>query len=687
MKKLFLVLIIAFVTTNVKSFAEEGMWTFNNIPTKEIKEKYGFDVTKEWLDHVRLSSVRFMDGGSGSFVSPSGLVITNHHVGVGQIQKLSTPEHDYVKNGFRAKNQSEELKCPDLELNVLVNLTDVTSQVKEAIKPNMNKQEMLDAKQKAIDKIEKENFEKSGLRSDVVSFYNGAEYWLLQYKKYTDVRLVFAPERQMAYFGGDYDNFTYPRYDLDFSLFRIYENDKPLQTQNYLKFNTEGLSENDLVFMSGNPGHTDRLKTLAQLKFSRDISISLRLQSIQNMLETLQKYASQGEEQARRALMYQFGLENSKKALTGQLNGLKDPELLSIKEKEENDFKEKIKENPEYAKKYLPAFEQIEKLLEQYKDYSVKQNYRNFGSRLFGYALSIVRFIEQSKKKPEDRLPGYNDASLPGMKFRLLSPAPIYKDLDKALAWGNVKYGIGHIGIEDEYWRLIFEGMDPKTTVSDLIDKTKLDNVDYRKTLIEGGVAELSKSDDPMIKLAMKINPYLEKQEKEYRDNFESILDEAQEKIAEARFLIYGHNKYPDANFTLRLTYGQVKGYPMNGTIAPPFTTLYGLFDRSLGFGNKGDFELAPRYWERKNNLDLSTPCNFVSTCDIIGGNSGSPTINKNGEFVGIVFDGNIESLPGSFVYDGRNNRAVSLHAKYIITALRNLYDANNIANELEDKK
>jgi hypothetical protein len=229
--------------------------------------------------------------------------------------------------------------------------------------------------------------------------------------------------------------------------------------------------------------------------------------------------------------------------------------------------------------------------------------------------------------------------------------------------------------------------MDPKTTVSDLIDKTKLDNVDYRKTLIEGGVAELSKSDDPMIKLAMKINPYLEKQEKEYRDNFESILDEAQEKIAEARFLIYGHNKYPDANFTLRLTYGQVKGYPMNGTIAPPFTTLYGLFDRSLGFGNKGDFELAPRYWERKNNLDLSTPCNFVSTCDIIGGNSGSPTINKNGEFVGIVFDGNIESLPGSFVYDGRNNRAVSLHAKYIITALRNLYDANNIANELEDKK
>ncbi len=685
-KKIILSALIMLMLTSFNLMSEEGMWTFDNVPTKAIKEKYDFEPTKEWLDHVRLSSVRFMDGGSGSFVSSNGLVITNHHVGVGQIQKISNAQHDYVKEGFFAKNQSEEIRCADLEVNVLVQMEDVTKSVKEAVKSGMDQKEVLEAKNKFIDKIEKENFDKTGLRSDVVSFYNGGEYWLLGYKKYTDIRLVFAPERQMAYFGGDYDNFTYPRYDLDFCLFRIYENGKPLKTDNYLKWNKDGVKDGELVFISGNPGHTDRLKTLSQLEFSRDVTIPLRLESIQNMLDALSRYANRGTEEARRALIYQFGLGNSLKALTGQLKGLKDPDLLAIKAKEEDDFIRRIKSNPEWTTKYLSAFDQIKKLNEDFKNYFYTQNYRNFGSSLFGYALSIVRFVEESSKKADDRLPGYNDASLPGMKFHLLSPAPIYKDLDKELAWINIKMGVAKIGIDDEYWRQVFGGMDPKETLDKLINGTKLDDVNFRKSLIEGGTAALEQSDDPMIKLALKLDPYLRQKDKFYRDNYESVLNDAQEKIAEARFIIYGRNTYPDANFTLRLTYGQVKGYPMNGTIAPPFTTLYGLYDRCLDFGDKGSFELPQQWWDKQNKLDLSTQVNFVSTCDIIGGNSGSPTINSKGEFVGIVFDGNIESLPGDFIYDGKANRAVSVSSKYIIEALTKIYNAKYLVDELLGK-
>lgn len=686
MSKKFVILTVFVLSITYFAKSEEGMWTFFNLPIKQIEEKYNFKPTQEWLDKVRLSSVRFMDGGSGSFVSSNGLVMTNHHVGVGQITKLSSQGKDYVNDGFYAKTFAEELKCKDLEVNVLVNMIDVTSRVKSVAKENMSAKEINEARSKEIDKIETEYSEKTGLRSDVVSFYNGGEYWLYQYKKYTDVRLVFAPERNAAYFGGDNDNFTYPRWNLDVTFFRVYENDKPLKTDNYFKWSKNGAANDELVFMSGHPGKTSRLKTYRQILFARDYTIPHRLESIQTTLDALGNYARQGEEQARRALIYQFGYENSKKAIMGQLNGLKNPDLISLKENEEKDFRGQILQDPEKAKLYMKYFDQIDELIKLYETKYYKREYRSFRSRLFGIALGMVRYATESIKQDNDRLPGYNDAALPNMKFHLLSPAPIYKDVDKALTWASVKYSLHKLDVTDEFWRLFFEGGDPRQIVNKLIDDSKLDNLEIRKALLEGGLEALKKSDDPMIQLALKVDEFLRKDEKEYRDNFESKLKEAEEKIAEARFAVYGKTKYPDANFTLRLTYGTVKGYPMNGTIAPTFTTLYGMFDRAVSFGNKGDFELPKRFWDRLPKLDLSTPVNFVSTCDIIGGNSGSPTINKNAEIVGIVFDGNIESLPGDYIYDINANRAVSVHSNFILYALRNLYDANNLADELIGK-
>jgi hypothetical protein len=681
-KSLRLLLAILFCTT-LNLFSEEGMWTFDNLPLKDLKSKYGFEPTKEWLEHLRLSSVRMNVGGSGSFVSSKGLVLTNHHVGVGTLQKISTPENDYVNKGFYAKEFKDEIKCPDMELTVLVNMENVTERIRKAIPQNASPKDALKLKNEEIRKIEKEYFDKNKLKTDVVSLFNGGEYWVYQYNKYTDVRLVFAPEQKIAYYGGDADNFTYPRWDLDICFFRCYENDKPINSPNFLKWNAKGPAENDLVFISGHPGTTERLKTLAQLEYKRDVTIPQRLESINLQLMILERYSQKGDEEKRRALTRIFGLENSKKAITGQLNGLKDPELMKIKVQEEADFIEQIKTNSVWVEKYMQYFDQIKQIINDNKEDQRKRSFRHFSSSLFGYALSLIRYATETAKPEADRLPGYSNAALPSVKARILSPAPIYKDLERELAWADVKMGLGKLGIEDEYWRKFLDGTAPKDMVDLLFDKTQLEKLEIRNVLVSGGMDIIKRSEDPMIKLALRLDQYLRDQEQSNKDNFESILSKAQEKLAEARFEIYGKSKNPDANFTLRLTYGTVKGYPMNGTNAPAFTTLYGIYDRSLAFGKNEDYILPSRYWDRQKKLDLATPVNFVSTCDIIGGNSGSPTLNKNGEFIGIVFDGNIESLPGNFVYDIRNNRAVSVDSRYILEALNKLYDAEKLVKEL----
>jgi hypothetical protein len=678
-------LLVAFTCSNL--FADEGMWTFDNPPKKQLQEKYGFAVTDAWLEHVRLSSVRFMDGGSGSFVSPNGLVMTNHHVAVGQLQKMSTAEMDYVKTGFYAATPAGEVKCPDLEVNVLQSMENVTERIHKAVQQDMNEEQALKARDAEIAKIENESKEKTGLKPEVVNLYHGGEYWLYQYKKYTDVRLVMAPERQAAYYGGDYDNFTFPRYDLDMTFFRIYENDQPVSSEHFFKWNARGASEDELVFVAGHPGSTDRLYTYAQLEYHRDAQYPMLLKYIQQRIDILREYAQNGPEQSRRAQIQLFGLENSKKALTGEYEGLLDKNLFDKKKTEETRIKKLVSDNSEWKKAYGDAWKSIEKAVGQQRSRTKQSFFRRvMGSRQYSFANNIVFYSREIEKPEIERLDGYHASQLDEMKFRLFSPAPIYKDMEEASMAGGLRLSIAELGADDPFLKIVMDGRTPEETAKNLVLNTKLDNVDFRKKLIEGGKAAVDTCMDPMIVLMRKLEPMLRENIEWNKKNVESVLTAGSEKIANALFAVYGKEISPDATFTLRLSYGPVKGYPMNGTVAPCKTTLYGLYDRALSFDQKPDFELPQRFWDRKDKLDLATPVNFVSTCDIIGGNSGSPVINKNAELVGLIFDGNIESLPGRFVYDDTKNRAVAVHSAYIIEALRKLYDAEKLADELESK-
>lgn len=683
-KKVFIIMLILNFSV---TFPDEGMWTFDNPPTKHLMERYNFTPTQEWLDHVRLSSVRFMDGGSGSFVSPNGLVMTNHHIAVGQLQKISTPKKDYVKDGFYALSQKEERKCPDLEINVVISMEEVTQNVLSAIKKDMDEAEALKARKARIAKIEKESLDKTGLRSNVVSLYHGGEYWLYRYKKYTDVRLVFAPERQAAYFGGDWDNFTYPRYDLDVAFFRVYENDKPVKPKHYFKWNSKGASENELVFVTGNPGNTDRLLTHTQLTFHRDILYPMLLKNTEKQIEILRRYMKKGPEQTRRGIVRVFYVENSKKARTGILQGLRDKNLPATHKKQEDELRKKVSENPEWKKEYSDAWDIIDSITEIEKKIVKDRFYSRLkGSDLAWFAQTIVRYVTEVTKPDADRLDGYHDSELEELRFNLFSPAPVYKDREEALLAGNLQISLDELGAKHEFIKIALKGNAPVKIAEKVISGTRLDNADFRKKLIKDGEKAVKKSKDPLIAYARKLDPYLRKIEKWDRDNIESVITPASEKIAKARFAVYGKNVYPDATFTLRLAYGSATGYPMNGTKAPYKTTLYGLFDRAISFDQKEDFRLPKRFWDNKDKLDLSTPVNFVSTCDVVGGNSGSPAINKNAEIVGLIFDGNIESLTGKFIFDKEKNRAVAVHCAYIIEALRKLYDFNYLADEIEGK-
>jgi len=496
-----------------------------------------------------------------------------------------------------------------------------------------------------------------------------------------------APERQPAYFGGDSDNFTYPRYDLDMAFFRVYEDGKPVHSEHYLKWNSQGAAKDELVFVSGNPGSTDRLLTYAQLEYQRDYRYPMILNYIEKRIQILRDYARKGPEQERRALVQIFGLENSKKALTGEYAGLQDPKLMAKRLKAEEEFRKRVNSNPEWKKAYGDAWSQIAKVTKKQASIAKERFYRGLlGSRLANIAATIVRYVTEVKKPDTERLEGFHESQLASLKFQLLSPAPIYADLEEANLAGTLSMSVEALGPNDPWVKVVLNGRTPVEVAQELIRGTKLADVEFRKSLLEGGEEAVAQSTDPLIVLARTLDPMARESERWYKENIQSVLEAAGEKIAKARFAAYGKTVYPDATFTLRLSYGAVKGYPMNGTQAPYKTTLYGLYDRSLSFDREGEFSLPQRFWERKDKLDLSTPVNFVSTCDIIGGNSGSPVINTKAEIVGLIFDGNIESLPGRFMYDDSQNRAVAVHTAYIIEGLRKLYDATSLADEIEGK-
>jgi len=668
--------------------ADEGMWTFDNPPTKLLQEKYGFTPSQQWLDDVRLASVRFNDGGSGSFVSPHGLALTNHHVALGQLQKVSTPQKDYVNDGFYARSEAEEMKCPDLELNVLESMENVTARVTGAVKPGMSDKDAFDARKAEMAKIEKESLDSTGLRSDVISLYQGGEYWLYRYKKYTDVRLVFAPEQQTAFFGGDPDNFTYPRWDIDMALFRAYENGKPADTPHYLKWNDKGPAAGDLVFVSGNPGNTSRLDTMAQVETTRDYILPVSLQILNERLAVLQKYSALGQEQARQALSMTFGIQNTLKALNGRDAGLRDKELIAKKQKEEQDFRAKVESNPEWRQAYGSAWDEITQAQKRFVERNKQIRFRGIGgSRQANLALTIVQYVAEIQKPDGKRLEGFHDSELESLKFQLFSPAPVYPQMEELLLADSLARSQRELGPDDPFVKAAFGGRDPQQAAHELISGTKMGDPAFRKSLVEGGQAAVNASIDPMVMMARNIDPCVRETRKWVEENVQSVETKGGEKIGRARFAVYGKSTYPDATFTLRLSYGTVKGYPMNGTVAPPMTTLYGLYDRSLSFEKKSPFNLTPVYWQRKDQLDLVTPVNFVSDCDIIGGNSGSPVISRNGEMVGLIFDGNIEGLVGDYVFNDTNNRAVAVDTAVMSEVMRKLYDAGALADELEGKK
>jgi hypothetical protein len=663
--------------------ADEGMWTFDNPPVKQLQEKYHFTPTKEWLDHVRLSCVRLNDGGSGSFVSPHGLLLTNHHVARGQLQKNSTAEHDYVKNGFFAATPEEEMKSPDIEVNVLVSMENITKRVLDSLKGAKTPEEEFAKRKAAIADIERESMQKTGFRSDVVTLYQGGEYWLYRYKKYTDVRIVFAPEDQAAFFGGDPDNFTYPRYDLDMALFRVYENGKPIDSKDYLKWNPKGAGDNELVFVTGHPGSTQRLDTLAQLEFERDLIEPTLLKLIKHRIAVLKEYGALGTEQERQVASNIFGLENGRKAYEGRYAGLLDKNVMAKKAKDEAEFKDKVMGNPEWKQAYGDAWDAIAEATRKAASRIKEQFYHGTDSQLGNTAATIVDYVAEIKKADGERLPGFHEAQLESLRHRLFSPAPIYPAMEIARMTGALEEDVAEMGPDDPFLKIVLHGRSPKEAATELVNGTKLADPALRRKLIDGGEAAVAASDDSMIVLYRKLDPMRRDLIKWTEDNVESVGQAAGEKLGKARFAAFGKTTYPDATFTLRLSYGQVKGYPMNGTEAPYKTTFYGLYDRATSFDFAGPFYLPSRYKENRDKLDLSTPLDFVTTNDIIGGNSGSPVINRNAEVVGLIFDGNIESLVGDFVYDGTTNRAVAVHTAGMTEALRKLYGTQRLVKEL----
>ena len=688
----FLVVAVVLLLASLAS-ADEGMWLFNHPPTARIKAKYGFELTQPWLDHTRLSSVRFNNGGSGSFVSPDGLTFTNHHVAQTCLYGLSKEGQDLYKTGFYAKTRAEEAKCPDLELNQLMGIEDVTTKVNAGITSSTPAAQAGDIQRKNIAQIEADCSKTTGLRCDTVTLFAGSQYHLYKYKKYTDVRLVFAPEFDIAFFGGDPDNFEFPRYDLDITFFRVYENDKPAKLDNYFKFTNAGVKENELVFVSGHPGSTGRLNTMAQMEFLRDVQYPVQLKSYTRRIQLLKDWGAKSEENYRRAQEMIFGLENSQKAVNGFNSGLLDNALMAKKQASEKKLRSSIETNSQKKTEFGDPWTDIANAMKVQKDIFLPWNYferlGGFRGELPAIARTILRAVEEKQKPNAERLAQYRENRLPSLEQSLFSSSPIYKDLDTVLLADSIAE-MSEAMPNDPLVKQVLNGRTPQQAANEMIANTKLDDINVRKQLYSDPNA-LKNSNDPLIAVMRLIDPESRKIRKQYEDQVDSVERASGAKIARIIFAQEGYNMPPDATFTLRLSYGAVKGYvedgrgdvAKKGEKVPYFTTMGGAYDWAAKHDSKPPYNLPLSWTGAKNRIDLSTPLNFVSTPDIIGGNSGSPVVNKDGNVVGIIFDGNIQSLPWRFQYDDTIGRAVSVDSRAIIESLRNIYGAGPLADEL----
>ena len=661
------------------------MWLFNHFPVDKVKAKYGFVADQAWLDHVRLSSARAPNG-SSSFVSADGLIFTNHHIAQGCVHDLSTNGKDYMKNGFYAPTRAEEPKCPGVEFVVLEGIEDVTDKVNAAAKPGMSAADAGKAQREEMSSLESA-CSTSGMRCDVVTLYSGAMYNLYKYKKYDDIRLVFAPEFDIAFFGGDPDNFEYPRYDLDISFLRAYENGQPAKINDYLKWSPTGVKEGDLVFVSGNPGRTQRLFTMDQLEFLRDVQYPWQLKSLARRVDMLQKFSAESAENAREAESDLFGLQNSYKAINGYQGGLLDKDLMAKKAADEKALRDYVSSDAKRKQEFGDPWAEISKAVTIQKQIFLPVTYidsmAGFRSELARYARTIVRATEQKQKPSNQRIRGYQDSALPTLEQRLFSTAPVYKSLDQVELAESLAEMQEHLGANNDVVKMALAGKSPDERAKELIAGTKLDDVAVRKQLYKGGKAAVDASTDPLIVLMRQIEPQALALHERDEDEVQSVLRLGGTRIGKALFAKDGFNVPPDATFTLRLSYGAVEGYKLNGKNVPWFTTMGGAYEHAAQHGSKPPFELPESWLKYKSAINLKTPFDTVSTPDIIGGNSGSPVINKSGEVVGIIFDGNIESLPWNFEYSDKVGRSVEVDSRAIIESLRNIYHADALANEL----
>jgi hypothetical protein len=668
-----------FVMSASLAQADEGMWLFNDLPRKALREKYGFEATEEWAEHVMLSSVRFSSGGSASFVSSEGLVLTNHHVAADTLHKLSTPESNYYDEGFLAEDQESELKTPDLELNQLVSILDVTDKVKAAVTTEMDPQVANKARQAAMAQIEQASLDETGLRSDVITLFGGAKYHLYRYKKYTDVRLVWAPEATAAFFGGDMDNFEYPRYCLDVTLFRVYENGKPAKIEHFLKWSENGAADGELVFVSGNPGRTDRAFTTNALKFLRDKNLPFYLNYLCRLEVALQQFCSTSPEHRRRGSDDLFGVQNSRKAVTGMLAGLQKPGFMETKMNKESELLKMIAPNPK-LQHFAEAWQKIAEV--QPKKAELLVGGVEFRSPYYKIAQNLVLMAGEDQKPSETRLKEFRDSGRESLEHELFSPAPLYDDLEIARFGTQLSMFVEQRGGDDPLVVIALAGKNPHERAAEVIGQSQLHRVEYRRELAEGGEEAIRNSKDPLIQFFRDLEAEY-RLTREKREGLEEVERQAYAQIDEARVAVDGTTGYPDATFTLRLAFGVVKGYEEEGRKITPLTVMEGAFEHEKAHERKEPWILPKTWHEAREKIDADTPLNFVSTLDIIGGNSGSPVINGAGEFVGIIFDSNIQGLTADYMYEDEVARAVSVHSSGIREALRKIYGAGELAEQL----
>ncbi len=667
--------------------ADEGMWTYDGFPAAKVEQALGVKITPAWLSHLQASTARLAGGCSASFVSSRGLVMTNHHCARGCIEQLSSAGRDLLKDGFLARTEGEELRCPAVEVNQLLEITDVTERVKKAT-AGLDGKAYADAQRAELGRIEQACQRDASLRCDVVSLYRGGRYALHTYRRFQDVRLVWAPEQLAAHFGGDPDNFNFPRWSLDASFLRVYDGGKPAAQRSWLRWSAAGAKEGAATFVAGNPGSTSRQLTVAQLEYLRDVLLPERLLQLAETRGLVTEYQRRGPEQLRHSTAYLYAVENSYKALVGRRDALVDRTFFRSVVDAEARLKAEVAGDPKLAAEALPAWDAIAAAVERQRELRWRAQYvagsAGFNSTLFDLARTLVRGAEERPRPSAERLREFQEAGLPALTQRLFSPAPIYPEFEIfKLTHALVKLR-ERLGADDPFVRKVLGQASPAELAERLVKGTALADVAARKALWEDGAAAVAASTDPMIELARRVDGDARAVRRQVEEELEPALRRGGEAIARARFALRGTSVYPDATFSPRVSYGKVRGWTEGGRTVAPFTTLGGAFERATG---REPFELPASWLAAKGRLDLATPFNLCTDNDIIGGNSGSPLVDAKGEVVGLIFDGNIHSLGGDYGFDERLNRAVAVDSRAILEALAKIYAADGLVKELRGVK